>query len=130
MSISYFNKEGYPDPTAYEALRRIELEAARDKKEKREEKYRRKRDQAEGYPLFIPDEPIYGEFLWEELANAVIFQAVCDWRDAWAALRKNPADEKALDTILETERFFLSKRFGKLTKLDGRELLDRLYLEG
>ena len=130
MSISFYNKERYADPTAYEALRRIELEAAGGRKEKRAERYRRKRAQAEGYPLFITEEPMADEFLWEELANAVIFQAVCDWRDAWAALRKNPADEKALDVMLETEEFFLSKRFGRLTKVNGRVLLDRLYMEG
>ncbi len=130
MNISYFNQEGYPDPTAYEALRRIELETVGGRKETRAERDRRKRDQAEGYPLFITEEPISGEFLWEELANAVIFQAVCDWRDAWAVLLKDPTNEKNLDVLLKTEVFFLSKRFGRLTKLDGRELLDRLYLEG
>ena len=130
MSISYFNKERYADPTAYEALKRIEKEAAEGRSESRAEKYRRKRDQEEGYPLNRWHQPETPEFLQEELCNAIIFQAVCDWRDARAKLIMNPEDRKAAKEMLDAEKFFLSEWFGKLTNLIGFELLERLIKEG
>lgn len=66
---------------------------------------------------------------YEKLANAIIMQAVKDWRGAVSKLRKNPNNRDAQGTRNETERFFLSGWFGKLTKLDGEVLLQKLEEE-
>ena len=66
---------------------------------------------------------------YENLANAIITQAVKDWRGAKNKLQKNPANEKAEYTVKECEQFFLSDWFDKLTKLDGELLLKNLQEE-
>ena len=120
MSISYFNKERYPDPTAYEALRALEGKKKR----------RRKRVIPDCYPVdwkrVCEDE----DFAWEELANAIIFQAAQDWRSARDRLIRDPHDAKAMALKRETERFFRSEFYMHLTEVDGEYLLDRLRKEG
>lgn len=66
---------------------------------------------------------------YEKLANAIIMQAVKDWRGAVSKLRKNPNNRDAQGIRKETEWFFLSGWFGKLTKLDGEVLLQKLEEE-
>lgn len=66
---------------------------------------------------------------YQELANAVVLQAVKDWRSAAARLRKRPNNRDAEQMRSETERFFLSGWFGVLTKLDGKVLLKKLKEE-
>lgn len=66
---------------------------------------------------------------YEALANAVILQAVRDWRDACRINRPYPenfAEERKREDI---ERFFRSDWFSVLTNLDGRLLLRKLQEE-
>ena len=55
---------------------------------------------------------------YQELANAIILQAVHDYRDTM--------DQK---TLSEIENFFLSDWFEILTNIDGRDLLMKLRRE-
>ena len=68
-------------------------------------------------------------FPWEHLANAVIIQAVEDWRAAVRHLRKHPTSMAAKKCIRETETFFLSEYFTLLTNYNGHTLLRRLKEE-
>ena len=70
-----------------------------------------------------------GKDPYENLANAIILLAVKDWRGAMSSLMKNPHNVEAMRIRGETERFFLSDWFGKLTELDGEELLRKLREE-
>ena len=64
----------------------------------------------------------------EELANAIIIQAVKDYR---AALRDKKKSHQELreHKIRECEKFFRSEWFEILTKLNGELLLNRLQEE-
>lgn len=66
---------------------------------------------------------------YEELANAVILLAVKDWRMAAKTLKRKPDHFIALHRQSECERFFRSRWFGKLTRLDGVMLLEELRKE-
>ena len=66
---------------------------------------------------------------YENLANAIITQAVKDYRRAHRKLKEEPDDTKALKTVDEVERFFRSGWFGRLTALDGNRILGRLKEE-
>jgi hypothetical protein len=68
--------------------------------------------------------------IYEELAHAIIKQAVCDYRKARRVLRENPKNDIATNVKKECETFFLSKWFSMLTELDGKALLTRLESEG
>ena len=66
---------------------------------------------------------------YEALANAVILQALRDWRDAWRMLKaylENFSEEQKRKAV---ERFFRSDWFGILTDVDGRLLLRKLQEE-
>ena len=63
---------------------------------------------------------------YENLANAIVEQAVTDYRRARAKLAKDAEDVMALKTRRETERFFCSAWFGQLTSIDGEWLLQNL----
>ena len=65
----------------------------------------------------------------EDLAQAIILQAVEDYRKARRRLRIRPDSEAAMECIRECERFFGSRWFGQLTTLDGKVLLRRLKEE-
>lgn len=75
----------------------------------------------------------------EALANAVVEQAVDDYRAAAkivATTSPNSSEPgeayrhaRAQGTICEVERFFASKWFGTLTKLDGAFVRARLRTE-
>ena len=66
---------------------------------------------------------------WEDLAQAIILQAVEDYRKARRRLRIRPDSEAAMECIRECERFFGSRWFAQLTTLDGKALLRRLREE-
>ncbi len=66
----------------------------------------------------------------EILYNAVILQAVKDYRDARRKLKRRPDDKKAAASIRELSGFFRSEYFATLTRVDGRTLLRRLMEEG
>ena len=66
---------------------------------------------------------------YENLANAIIEQAVRDFREAKLRLQKNARDAEAEKTYRETKRVFRSEWFSQLTTLDGELLLEKLEEE-
>ena len=66
---------------------------------------------------------------YEKLANAIILQAVRDWREARHKLKKRPKNEDAKLMIEDCEAFFRSEYFNLLTTLDGERLLRKLKEE-
>ena len=67
---------------------------------------------------------------YEKLGNAVVMQAVRDWRYATRTLKRNSDKYDAKRLKKECEQFFLSQYFNMYTDLDGRALLDKLRKEG
>ena len=63
---------------------------------------------------------------YDALANAIIIQAVQDYRSAQIKLRKEPDNDAAAKTLQEIEAFFQSKWFGLLSELNGEKLLQKL----
>ena len=66
---------------------------------------------------------------YEALANAIILQAVNDYRAALKKVKKNPNNREALDEALQIERFFKSQWHQVLTSVDGEYLINRLRRE-
>lgn len=66
---------------------------------------------------------------WENLANAIIEKAVDDYRAALKNLKLDPNNHIALRDKKEIEEFFHSKRFSRLTNLDGDWLMNRIREE-
>jgi hypothetical protein len=66
---------------------------------------------------------------YEALANAIIVQAVKDFRPAYRRLKRHPNDKLAQDTVREITQFFCSDYFCALTDLDGPALLNRIIRE-
>ena len=67
--------------------------------------------------------------IYENLASAIILQAVKDWRDSVHRLKKRPKNEESFKLKAECEQFFLSDWFNALTPLDGRLILRKLEQE-
>ncbi|WP_167958534.1 hypothetical protein [Anaerosporobacter faecicola] len=65
----------------------------------------------------------------EALGNAVVLQAVKDYRDAVKKLSHGRKNTAAEDTKKECERFFKSTHFNTFTSLDGNVLLSQLEKE-
>lgn len=66
---------------------------------------------------------------YENLANAIILQAVKDYRRALKRLVRNRGYEQAIQTKNDVERFFHSELFSMLTNINGEELVIRLRTE-
>ena len=66
---------------------------------------------------------------WSEFAQAIILQAVKDYRDTNMQLLEKPKDSTLRSQREELEEFFLSSWFAVLTNLDGERLLQRLQAE-
>lgn len=66
---------------------------------------------------------------WENLANAIILQAVKDYREARKKLKKRPKNEDAKLMISDCEAFFRSDWYKALTDLDGEMLIRKLREE-
>ena len=66
---------------------------------------------------------------YEQLANAIILQAVKDYRDALKKLKKRPRYDPAKDMVSEVERFFRSDWYRELTSVDGEILIKKLQAE-
>ena len=66
---------------------------------------------------------------YERLANAIILQAVTDYRTALKKIRKNPGNRDAIDEALRIERFFRSGWYSQLTSVDGEYLIRKLREE-
>ena len=66
---------------------------------------------------------------YEELGNAVVLQAVKDYRDAVKKLSRGKVNHAAEQMKAECERFFKSSYFNLFTELDGKLLLSQLERE-
>lgn len=66
---------------------------------------------------------------YERLANAIILQAVKDYRNALKRLKKHPRNETALYTKIEVERFFHSDWCTELSTIDSEMLIRKLKEE-
>lgn len=66
---------------------------------------------------------------YEALGNAVVLQAVKDYRDAVHKLPRGKKNTIAESTKQECERFFQSPYFNVFTQLDGKALLSQLEKE-
>ncbi len=66
---------------------------------------------------------------YRALANAIILQAVKDFKPAYRRLKTHPNDKQAQDTVREITQFFCSQYFANLTDLDGPALLHRIMRE-
>ncbi len=66
---------------------------------------------------------------YQALANAIIEQAVKDYKDALSRLKRHPDSKAAMEEAMEIERFFHSPWFGVLTQIDPDYLIRRLRKE-
>jgi len=66
---------------------------------------------------------------YQALANAIIVQAVKDFKPAYRRLKRHPNDKLAQDTVREITKFFCSDYFYALSNLDGPALLNRIIRE-
>ena len=66
---------------------------------------------------------------YEALGNAVVIQAVKDYREAEHKLSRGKKNTIAESTKQECERFFQSPYFNVFTQLDGKALLSQLEKE-
>ena len=66
---------------------------------------------------------------YENLANAIILQAVKDYRMALKSLKANPRNRTAMADKDEIERFFRSDWFSVLTSVGGEMLIRSLQME-
>lgn len=66
---------------------------------------------------------------YENLANAIVLQAVKDYRDALKRLKKKPSNKAAMSGAMECERFFRSGWYKTLTSVDGEYLIKKLREE-
>ena len=63
----------------------------------------------------------------EDLSNAIVLQAVKDYRRALSGCNVNGRDSKSV--IAECERFFQSEWFNNLTKIDCKHLMETIRKE-
>ena len=66
---------------------------------------------------------------YERLANAIILQAVADYRVALKKIKAHPKNREAISEALEIEKFFRSGWYSILTDVDGEYLIRRLQNE-
>ncbi len=66
---------------------------------------------------------------YQALANAIIEQAVKDYRAALKILRRYPDSKAAMAEAMEIERFFHFGWYGVLTEIDPDYLIKRLRKE-
>jgi len=63
---------------------------------------------------------------YERLANAIVLQAVADYRVALKKIKAHPKNREAISEALEIEKFFRSGWYSQLTSVDGEYLIKRL----
>lgn len=66
---------------------------------------------------------------YERLANAIILQAVTDYRAALKRIKWKPEDRETIDEAMRVESFFHSGWYSQLTAVDGEYLIRRLQDE-
>lgn len=80
--------------------------------------------------LKIRKQAVEGISPWQKLANAIVEQAVKDYRLEQARVKANPQNsDHAKAEVRKLERFFRSQWFEALTDVDGRLILLRLKQE-
>lgn len=62
----------------------------------------------------------------EDLANAIIIQAVKDYRKFLNILSRNPNNKEAYKEMRRIERFFCSRWFSVLSDLNGKQLIKQI----
>ena len=67
--------------------------------------------------------------IYEDLANAIILQAVKDYRMALKSLKANSSNRTAQADKAEIERFFRSQWYSALTDVKGEMLIRSLQKE-
>lgn len=65
--------------------------------------------------------------LYQELYNAIVLQAVTDYRNALAG--NSYCGKSPEDVVMECERFFRSEYYSMLTKVPGEYLIERIKKE-
>ena len=66
---------------------------------------------------------------YERLANAIVLQAVSDYRVVLKKIKAHPKNREAISEALEIEKFFRSSWYSILTDVDGEYLIRRLQDE-
>ena len=66
---------------------------------------------------------------WQALSQAIILQAVEDYRKCRRLVRRKPGQIEAQKMIREVEAFFRSRRFMQLSDVDGNMILEGLKKE-
>ena len=66
---------------------------------------------------------------WEDFAQAIIQQAVDDYRKSRRRVRQKPDQKEAQAMIREVEQFFRSNWFRQLSDVDGSTILYNLRRE-
>ncbi len=66
---------------------------------------------------------------YENLVNAIVMQAVKDYRGARRSLRRHPKNAGAQSVLKDCERFFLSGWFEAITNVNGEAVLKKLQQE-
>ena len=66
---------------------------------------------------------------YEALGNAIILQAVKDYRVALKRIKHNPKNRIAIDEALTIEKFFRSPWYQQLTSVDREFLIRKLQDE-
>ena len=60
------------------------------------------------------------------LANAIIVQAVTDYRKALRHYNRDPQKDKSANEVAELECFFTSEWFEQLSDLNGRSIMEQV----
>ena len=66
---------------------------------------------------------------YTDLANAIIIQAVKDYRNALKTLKRYPRYEPAKKVVAEVEEFFRSEWYRTLTSVDADMLITKIRRE-
>jgi hypothetical protein len=66
---------------------------------------------------------------YESLGNAIILQAVKDYRATLRRIKHNPKNRMAIDEALLIEKFFRGQLYAAITNIDSEFLIDKLRKE-
>lgn len=65
---------------------------------------------------------------YSRLANAIIIQAVKDYKATYAKMLKHPENRIYSDEVKRQEKFFHSQWYSELTDVDGGKILTEVQL--
>lgn len=71
-------------------------------------------------------QPIINDEGFSNLANAIVLQAVNDYRRALKKIKNYPCSIEENRVKVSLERFFRSKWYSDLTNIDGKMLIKKL----